>query len=116
MEDLDACERYLEFTVKWFADLIYFGNYPQSMIDQFGDRLPSWTPAKIALVQGSNDFIALDYYTSKFVKHRFSAPTADDCPGITEMVQQNSQGQWIIGPETDSAWLFARAVEILELG
>lgn len=85
-----------------------------SMIDQLGDRLPSWTPAEIALVQGSNDFLALNYYISTFIKHRFSAPTADDYLGITEMVQQNLQGQWI-GPETDTGWLFARVAKVLEL-
>lgn len=104
MQDHDACERYLDFTVKWFADPIYFGHYPRSMIDQLGDRLPSWTPAEIALVQGSNDFFSLDYYTSTFIRHRSSAPIADDYLGNTEIVQENSQGQWI-GPETNSAWL-----------
>lgn len=74
------------------------------MVEQLGDRLPSWTPAEIALVQGSNDFFALDYYTSTFVKHRSSPPAADDYLGNIEMLQENSHGE-SIGPETDSAWL-----------
>lgn len=105
-QDLAACERYLDFTVRWFADPIYFGRYPQSMIDQLGDRLPSWTPAEIALVHGSNDFFALDYYTSTFIRHRSSVPPADDYLGNTEMFQENSHGE-SIGPETDSTWLRA---------
>ncbi|PIG82099.1 hypothetical protein AARAC_000012 [Aspergillus arachidicola] len=83
--DLAACDRYLDFTVKWFADPIYYGHYPQTMIDQLGDRLPTWTPAEIAL-------------------HKPSAPTLDDYLGNTEMLQEDSHGK-VIGAETDSAWL-----------
>lgn len=74
------------------------------MVEQLGNRLPSWTPAEIALVHGSNDFFVLDYYTSTFIKHKSSAPAADDYLGNTEMLQANSSGK-SIGPETDSAWL-----------
>ncbi|KAL3467278.1 glycoside hydrolase superfamily [Aspergillus heterothallicus] len=104
--DLTARDRYLDFTVKWFADPIYYGHYPQTMIVQLGDRLPSWTPAEIALVHGSSDFFALDYYTSTFIKHRLSTPDVDDYLGNTEMLQENFHGE-SIGPETDSAWLRA---------
>lgn len=99
-----ACERFLQFTIGWFAHPIYLGHYPQSMIEQLGNRLPSWTPDEIALVYGSNDFFALDYYTSTFIKDQESAPGSDDYLGNVEMCHKNSQGHFT-GPETDSVWL-----------
>lgn len=31
--DVDACERKLEFSIAWFADPIYHGDYPESETD-----------------------------------------------------------------------------------
>ena len=33
-EDVAAAARQMEFALGWFADPIYFGNYPRSMIDR----------------------------------------------------------------------------------
>lgn len=75
-KDIEACERKLEFSIAWFADPIYFGQYPpsetlwstleseiaktitnrlQGMRQQLGSRLPSFSAEEQALVQGSND-------------------------------------------------------------
>lgn len=103
-QDHRACQRFLEFTVGWFADPICFGHYPRSMIEQLGRRLPEWTSDEIALVHGSSDFFALDYYTATFIKNREAVPEVEDYLGNVDLLPQNSQGQ-NIGPETDSAWL-----------
>ncbi|KAE8379069.1 glycoside hydrolase superfamily [Aspergillus bertholletiae] len=105
-QDLRACETYLDFTIGWFAEPIYAGRYPESMVQQLGDRLPEWSPEDIALVRGSNDFFALDYYTACFIKHKKAQAQPGDFLGNTELHQYNSHGQ-CIGPETDSAWLRA---------
>lgn len=61
----------------WFADPIYFGDYPPSMRDRVGERLPTFTDEEKALVMGSNDFLGFNHYTtwsvspSGVVKSRF---------------------------------------------
>jgi hypothetical protein len=48
--------RDLEFQAGWFADPVYFGDYPASMRRLVGARLPRFTPAQRARVRGSTDF------------------------------------------------------------
>ncbi|KYK60055.1 beta-glucosidase [Drechmeria coniospora] len=102
--DVEACERKLEFSISWFADPIYLGDYPASMRDQLGDRLPTFTPAERALVHGSNDFYGMNHYTANYVKHRTGAADRGDVAGHVEILFDNKNGD-SIGPETQSTWL-----------
>ncbi|MEN0046583.1 MAG: GH1 family beta-glucosidase [Bacteroidota bacterium] len=65
-EDKAAAERALEFFLAWFADPIYKGHYPQSMIDRVGERLPKFTEEELKLIKGSSDFFGLNHYTTMF--------------------------------------------------
>ncbi|RMZ87165.1 hypothetical protein DV736_g5612, partial [Chaetothyriales sp. CBS 134916] len=106
-EDVKACNRRLEFAICWFADPIYFGHYPQSMTDQLGDRLPTFTPEESALVKGSNDFYGMNHYTANYIKHKpitTIAPALNDYSGNLEILQHDKTGI-AIGPETQSSWL-----------
>jgi len=53
--DVLAAQTKMDFALGWFADPIYLGRYPQSMIDRLGDRLPRFTPEEIKLVHGSSE-------------------------------------------------------------
>lgn len=44
------------------------GDYPKTMRDAVGDRLPKFTTEQSAKLKGSADFIGLNYYVSKFPK------------------------------------------------
>ena len=102
--DIAAAERKLEFSISWFADPINFGDYPQSLKTQYGDRLPVWTPQESALVKGSNDFYGMNHYTANYVKHLATPAPLDDVNGNVEMTFINKAGE-CIGPETQSVWL-----------
>lgn len=65
-EDVAAAERALEFFLAWFADPIYLGQYPKSMVDRLGDRLPQFTKEERDLLLGSSDFFGLNHYTTLF--------------------------------------------------
>lgn len=102
--DVEACQRKLEFAVSWFADPIYFGKYPDSMVEQLGDRLPSFTPEEAQLLRGSNDYFGFNHFCAHYIKHRITPPTEDDAGGNVDILNENKAGE-TIGPETESAWL-----------
>ena len=45
----------MDFAVGWFADPIYLGHYPESMILRLGSRLPKFTEEEIRMVKGSSE-------------------------------------------------------------
>ena len=103
-EDVEACTRKLEFFVGWFADPIYFGSYPESMIKQLGFRLPKFTDDEAAVVKGSNDYYGMNHYTANYIKHRKEPAKPLDTSGNVEVLAVNKDGK-SIGPETQSFWL-----------
>lgn len=103
-EDVEACERKLEFAISWFADPVYFGKYPDSMRKQLGDRLPEFTSEEVALIKGSNDFYGMNHYTANYIKHKTTPAELDDHLGNLETLFWNKAGD-CIGPETQSVWL-----------
>lgn len=66
--DLQASQRSRDFFLGWFADPIYFGDYPASMRATCGARLPTFTPEEAALLKGSNDFFGLNSYSTMLAK------------------------------------------------
>ena len=102
--DVEAAERKLQFSIAWFADPIYHGDYPASMRKQLGDRLPKFTAEEIALVKGSNDFYGMNHYCANFIKHKTTAAEPEDFLGNLESLYQNKAGEWV-GPETQCPWL-----------
>lgn len=68
-QDKAASERALEFFLGWFADPIYRGDYPESMRERVGERLPRFSAEDVALLKGSSDFFGLNHYTTMFASH-----------------------------------------------
>jgi len=82
-EDQQAAQRALEFFLGWFADPIYLGDYPQSMRERVGDRLPEFTDQQRKLLLGSSDFFGLNHYTTMY---------AADCPDETPEIHVYGNG------------------------
>lgn len=68
-EDHAAAQRALEFYLGWFADPLYHGDYPASMRERLGDRLPVFSDEDRARLKGSSDFFGLNHYTTHLVSH-----------------------------------------------
>ncbi len=66
-QDAAAAERAQIFVMGWFADPVFFGDYPQEMKQTCGDRLPSFTAEEKALLKGSLDFLGLNHYSTALV-------------------------------------------------
>lgn len=69
LADRAAAQRALEFYLGWFADPLYRGDYPASMRERLGGRLPSFSDEDRARIQGSADFFGLNHYTTHRVAH-----------------------------------------------
>lgn len=52
-----------------FIEPLILGNYPNTMIDRVGDRLPRFTKAESALVKGSLDFVGINHYTTFYARN-----------------------------------------------
>ena len=55
-EDVAAAQRANLWWLGWFADPIWLGHYPASMVQRLGARLPTFTPEEAAKLKGSADF------------------------------------------------------------
>ncbi|MBA0764346.1 hypothetical protein Gotri_013702 [Gossypium trilobum] len=74
--DKEAAKRGMDFELGWFMEPLMHGEYPESMRRLVKDRLPVFTPEQNELVKGSFDFIAINYYTSRYAKSIPSTPNA----------------------------------------
>ncbi|GBF91257.1 beta-glucosidase [Raphidocelis subcapitata] len=99
-EDKAAAQAWVEFSYGWMADPAYFGDYPASMRAAMGAALPKFTPEQSAMLKGSMDYFAVNFYCGYFVK----APK----PGSAlpfETSSKGPDGEWV-GEPSDSFWLF----------
>jgi beta-glucosidase len=78
--DVAATQRANDFMVVWFFDPFVFGDYPESIRNIVGSRLPSFTKEHAQRLQGSLDFIGVDHYFTMycFDVPRKSAPMSRD--------------------------------------
>ncbi|PIN07435.1 Beta-glucosidase, lactase phlorizinhydrolase [Handroanthus impetiginosus] len=63
-EDRNAASRALDFMLGWFLAPLATGDYPQSMRNGAGDRLPKFTREQTKLIKDSYDFLGLNYYAT----------------------------------------------------
>jgi len=104
--DVQAAQRYLEFFLGWFADPIHKdGDYPPSMKQSIGNRLPAFTPEQQRLLKGSSDFFGLNHYTSFYVQNG-TAPGSYGWDRDTGTFDSRERNGTFIGPVADSPWLY----------
>ncbi|XP_021718408.1 beta-glucosidase 6-like isoform X2 [Chenopodium quinoa] len=68
-ENIEAAQRAQDFQLGWFLDPLMFGDYPASMRQRVGDRLPKFTAAESALLKGSLDFVGINHYTTYYARN-----------------------------------------------
>lgn len=100
-DDVYAAQCALDYSLGWWADPIWYGDYPHAMKEQLGSLLPRFTPTEKIFIKGSYDFFALNHYTSRYVS---SVNRTVANPAGTRFHDRNPQGV-PIGPVAESSWL-----------
>lgn len=62
-----AAQRARDFHLGWFIHPIVYGEYPRTMQEIVGDRLPKFTKEEVKMVKGSIDFVGVNQYTACYV-------------------------------------------------
>lgn len=60
-----------------FLEPLTYGDYPKSMRDLVGKRLPKFTLEEAMMLKGSFDFLGLNYYTANFAADLRSSNTVN---------------------------------------
>ncbi|GJM99909.1 hypothetical protein PR202_ga17049 [Eleusine coracana subsp. coracana] len=96
-KDQAATKRALDFMYGWFMDPLTKGDYPVSMRTLVGNRLPQFTEEQSKAVNGSFDFIGLNYYTARYAqntKHNNNGNTSYNTDSLTNQTVLYMQKQW----------------------
>ncbi|KAH0457495.1 hypothetical protein IEQ34_012810 [Dendrobium chrysotoxum] len=78
-----------------FMDPLTRGDYPNSMREHAGHRLPKFTEKQTKMIKGSYDFIGLNYYTAIYARNLLNTN------GLNRKYREGVP----IGPQAASKWL-----------
>ncbi|XP_004507317.1 non-cyanogenic beta-glucosidase [Cicer arietinum] len=107
VEDELATRRALDFQLGWFMEPLTTGNYSLSMQNIVKTRLPKFTTEQSRLVNGSFDFLGLNYYTSTYISN--APPQENVPPSYTTDSRTNTSSEKNgrpLGPRAASSWLY----------
>ncbi|TQD73022.1 hypothetical protein C1H46_041457 [Malus baccata] len=102
-----AAQRARDFHVGWFIHPIVYGEYPKTVQEIVGDRLPKFTKEEVKMVKGSMDYVGINQYTTYYMYH--PKPSKSNVLGY----QQDWNAGFAfarkgvpIGPRAYSYWLY----------
>lgn len=75
-EDRQAAWRLDGINNRMFLDPVLRGEYPQDMIELFGDLFPDITPGDLQIMAAPLDFLGVNYYTRNVMRHDPDFPLA----------------------------------------
>ena len=120
-EDKDASERSMIFSFAWWVDPLFFGQFPQEMLQAAGPNITEFSPEESKLLKGSilghrHRNLGVNHYTSSFVSAKDLGPDPRE-PNPRPEVQIGWAAHlgvytyhWkedkIIGARSDSSWLY----------
>lgn len=71
-EDILAAKRDRDSHLGWFADPVFFGQYPQEMWDWYarkGVTMPQISPGDMRIIAQPLDFLGINYYRPSTIRH-----------------------------------------------
>ncbi len=73
-DDLAATQRADAYMNRQYLDPLFFGQYPEEMVEIFGRYWPRHDPADFAVIGTPIDFLGLNYYTRAVTRYDRAAP------------------------------------------
>jgi beta-glucosidase len=67
--DIEAAKKLHSFQNELFLDILFFGNYPQILVDLFKENIVPISYEDKKIITSSIDFVGLNYYTRFVVKY-----------------------------------------------
>ncbi|KAL0308306.1 UNVERIFIED_CONTAM: Oleuropein beta-glucosidase [Sesamum radiatum] len=114
--DIDAASRAVDFMWGWFVAPLVTGDYPPVMRQRVGERLPKFTPEQARLVQGSYDFIGMNYYTTYWAAYKPTPPGTPPTYTTDQELEFLMERDGVpIGEQAGSDWLYIVPHGIREL-
>ncbi|KAE9593298.1 putative beta-glucosidase [Lupinus albus] len=104
--DIKAARRSLDFQYGWYMEPLTKGYYPENMRALVRKRLPKFTSEQAKLVNGSFDFIGLNYYSSSYAS---PAPRTNGKPSYQTDYLANSlfeRNDRPLGLRAASNWIY----------
>ncbi|KAF5449537.1 hypothetical protein F2P56_029970 [Juglans regia] len=108
-EDIEATQRAQDFQLGWFIEPLIFGNYPSSMRNRVGSRLPEFSKSDVSLLKGSLDFVGINYYTTYYAKinsSNFIGDLLNDSIADSGAIALPLRNGIPIGDRANSIWLY----------
>lgn len=107
LEDRVAAQRRLDFQLGWYLDPIYYGDYPTSMRQLLGEKLPKFRDQDVVLLRHSVDFIGLNHYTTRLISHAEFPDEKEYIYAVQKLqrIVERPEGQ-VIGEKAASEWLY----------
>ncbi|CAJ2653260.1 unnamed protein product [Trifolium pratense] len=106
--DERAAGRSIDFMLGWFLAPLTTGDYPQHMRSLVGRRLPKFSEDQARLINGSFDFIGLNYYTSRYAADTPHLNNTRPCYLTDSLANVTTERNRIpIGPKAASDWFYS---------
>ncbi|KAJ3170536.1 hypothetical protein HDU88_008436 [Geranomyces variabilis] len=113
--DKRAARKAMEYSIGWFANPVWLGDYPDIMKEELGSLLPTFTSQELKDLNGSADFLAFDAYTSQWATAllnpescsaiKTESPVWPSCVNSTQTRIDQRTGDTVpIGKPTQSDW------------
>ncbi|XP_057785230.1 beta-glucosidase 12-like [Salvia miltiorrhiza] len=116
VSDASAATRGVDFMFGWFLEPILYGHYPQSMEECVPpDNLASFTQQERRKLQGSLDFLGLNYYTTQYASDDPHPADGEGYFADQRVKYLLKKGDEYIGTPSGSVWLHSVPKGIYEI-
>ncbi|MBA0548239.1 hypothetical protein Golob_019348, partial [Gossypium lobatum] len=101
-----AAQRARDFHVGWFLHPIRYGEYPRTMQEIVGKRLPKFTKEEVKMVNGSFDYVGINQYTTSYISNPTTPSNVTSYQSDWNAAFANAKNGVQIGPRANSWWLY----------